>query len=155
MVFASSSKKENSANLTFTLFRTATTTSSSNMQPRKGELALLQFLMYIIHLPSSTLHQVLFGRHGLPLFPLLHVRLLPWHLWRRWVFVSVLLLIIPRRHSEAFPLHGDPEAHVPLEEQGRQQGPTGLTFDVVVTMVVVQVPAMPLAYYNRQGKLTR
>ena len=71
------------------------------------------------------------------------------------MFGIVLLLTIPFRHSEAFPLHGDPEAHVPLEEQGRQQGPTGLIFHVVVTLVVVQVPAMPLAYYNRQGKLTR
>ena len=48
--------------------------------------------------------QVLLGRHRLPLLPLLHVRLLPWHLWRRlFSFVSTSSLsgiLKPFRYTE-------------------------------------------------------
>ena len=71
--------------------------------------------------------QVLLGRHGLPLLPLLHVRLLPWHLWRRLVYFCLHFILL--RYPEAFPLHRDPEAHIPSEEQGRQQRQTGKNSD--------------------------
>ena len=99
---------------TLPIFRSSTTiTSSSNMQPRKGNLTSLE---------TIATGQGLLGRHGLPLLPLLHVRLLPWHLRRRLVFFCLHFILL--RYPEAFPLHRDPEAHLPSEEQGRQQRQT-------------------------------
>ena len=101
---------------------------------------------------TCSKEEIFCQRPWLPLLPLIHGRLLPGHL--------------RRRDTEAVPVHGDPEAHVQAQVQGRQQGQTSAShasgsFQQVWFWKTLDCPnklklnAKMLMWSKRQGKLTR